>query len=102
MSDIGTGDWVECVDDQPFTPCAPGYRAVKPPLVFGALYCVESVGWPMHWDGDVGEGIRLVGVPPPLIPHSGYRIERFRPIRDDPKAVIREAKRDASVKERVE
>lgn len=92
MTDIGPEDWVECVDAS----LPRGWWCGQPP-VLGAIYRVDRL-WVCRWN--LYPVVSLVGFPRfSMGLEWGYGLFRFRPIRDEPKVVTREAKRDVSVKE---
>ena len=76
MSDIGPGDWVECVDDS----LPDGDWDDSPtPFMLGALYQIERLqvlpsGRP---------GCCVIGI------EGCYRLARFRPIRDGQERITR-------------
>lgn len=107
MSDIGPGDWVECVDNSPRLASQPaGYslmRALDDYMLVGALYCVRRI-----WvDEEVGPLVELVGVSTGRSPRAlerfgdGFHLSRFRPIRDGQERITREALRRKPADNRV-
>lgn len=86
MSDIGPGDWVECVNAEPLFPKDPR-RLVK-----GALYQVTWVGVSRR-GAMVGQPIvRLAGVQL-FAERRGFWLQRFVSIRDGQQRIDRKALR---------
>lgn len=91
MSDIGVGDWVECVDASPMN-----VSNLPSNLVAGALYCVEKLSYvPRGYKNSGNPLIGLVGVRSPnwgaAQVKGCFGLWRFRPIRDDKRTVTRAA-----------
>jgi hypothetical protein len=92
MSDLGPGDWVECVDNGPRPTGLPA-----PELTVGSLYQVESLA-----ELDIGIAVYLVGRPNPRDGAfhagrqiSGYALARFRPIYRPKQSIIEQLKQSA-------
>lgn len=89
MSDIGVGDWVECVDSSPMSG-----TSIASCLVLGAFYVVERVGYVGVGFSNSGDAsVWLVGFPAPSssFGDGAYAATRFRPIRDPQARIVRHA-----------
>lgn len=82
MSDIGKGDWVECIHGNPVDKPSPGQKL----LSIGAIYQVEEVG---HYAPLSADYVVIVGFYSDH-PTRGWLASAFRPIYR-PKSEIIEA-----------
>lgn len=77
MTDIGKGDWVECIEARQL----PG-NTRPPKLQAGTVYFVTGLGVCRHAMG-TEPGVALLDVIP-SVPSGFYRMSRFRPLRKPP------------------
>lgn len=94
MSDIGPGDWVECVKSRAAHPVREHFGGH---LVVGTIYCVKTVFLGRYADGVQGEGITVRGIVAVNAEgrEGGWPLEYFRPIYRPKQSIIEALKQPA-------